>query len=132
MPEREHRRWRSAPVSRPRQACLAADGTAMHGSRRSDGTRAGVFHLARHSDAVVTTVQATGAKHTETAAFTGAPDRLADEDLAGCLITADALHTVRAHASYLHRRAAHYLFYVTTNRAALHARLAGLPWKQVG
>ncbi|MBB4930638.1 putative transposase YbfD/YdcC [Lipingzhangella halophila] len=91
-----------------------------------------MFHLARHSDAVVTTAQSIGAKHTETAAFTAALDHLAEEDLAGRVITADALHTVKAHASYLHRRGAHYLFYVKTNRAALHAHRAGLPWKQVG
>ncbi|MDS1269629.1 transposase family protein [Lipingzhangella sp. LS1_29] len=71
VPEREHRRRCSTGVTRTRQACLAADGKAMRGSRRGDGTRAGVFHLARHSNAVVTTAQAIGAKHTETAAFTG-------------------------------------------------------------
>ncbi|MDT0301314.1 ISAs1 family transposase [Streptomonospora wellingtoniae] len=130
VPEREHRRTlrRPAAAEGSRWIRLAADGKAMRGSRRSNGTRTGVFHLCRHSDGVITAAEPIGAKHTETAAFIRALDRL---EAADCLITADALHTVKAHASYLHRRGAHYLFYVKANRARLHERLARLPWRQV-
>jgi predicted transposase YbfD/YdcC len=49
-------------------------------------------------------------------------------DLTGATITADALHTTRAHAHYLHRRGADYVFTVKENQHRLHARLAALPW----
>ncbi|HET9142334.1 ISAs1 family transposase [Actinophytocola sp.] len=53
---------------------------------------------------------------------------LDDLDLTGAVITADALHTTRAHARYLHRRGAHYVFTVKANQHRLHQRLAALPW----
>lgn len=36
-------------------------------------------------------------------------DRIDDADLAGTVVTADALHAQRNHATYLHERGAHYL-----------------------
>jgi hypothetical protein len=47
------------------------------------------------------------------------------------LITADALHTQREHADYLHARGAYYLLTVKRNQPTLHAALAGLPWAAV-
>lgn len=133
--EREQRkavRRADAPerTTPPRIQALAADGKTMRGSRRKDGTRSGVFHLARHSDATVVAATAIGAKHTETAAFITALDTLDDDQVRGRLITADALHTVQGHAHYLRGRGAHYLFYVKSNRKKLHERLKGLPWSQ--
>ena len=53
-------------------------------------------------------------------------------DLAGAVITADALHARRAHAGYLSgQRGAHYLITVRRNQPGLHAQLAALPWRQV-
>ena len=49
-------------------------------------------------------------------------------DLAGVVVTADALHTTRALARYLTRRDAHYVFTVKENQHRLHTRLAALPW----
>jgi len=65
----------------------------------------------------------------EIAAFTATLDTL--PNLREVLITADALHTQREHANYLHRRGAHYLFTVNRNRPTLHAALAALPWAAV-
>lgn len=55
-------------------------------------------------------------------------DRL---DIAGAVITADALHAQRDHATYLARRGAHYLLIVKRNQPGLHAPLAALPWHDV-
>src|SRR5829696_1542158 len=44
---------------------------------------------------------------------------------------ADALHTQRDHASFLIDRGADYLLVVKANQPALHAQLAGLPWRQI-
>src|SRR5581483_9878577 len=57
---------------------------------------------------------------------------LAGVELAGAVVTADALHTQRAHADYLVlERGAHYLVTVKGNQPALFAQLKALPWKQV-
>jgi predicted transposase YbfD/YdcC len=47
------------------------------------------------------------------------------------LVTADALHAVRSHATYLHECGAHYILTVKSNQPSLRAQLAGLPWAQV-
>jgi len=56
---------------------------------------------------------------------------LAGLDLAGVVVTADALHTQRDHASFLVDRGADYLLVVKANQPTLHAQLAGLPWQQI-
>lgn len=67
-------------------------------------------------------------KESEIGAFITVLDRF---DLHGCVVTADALHTQRSHARYLHRHGGHYLFTVKGNQPGLHATCAGLPWAQV-
>ncbi len=49
-------------------------------------------------------------------------------DLAGCLITADALHCQRGHADFLAARGGHYLFTVKANQPTLRQALRRLPW----
>jgi predicted transposase YbfD/YdcC len=52
-------------------------------------------------------------------------------DIAGAVITADALHAQREHATYLAGRGAHYLLIVKRNQPSLHTQLAALPWRDV-
>jgi len=47
------------------------------------------------------------------------------------VVTADQLHTQRAHATYLHQRGAHYVFTVGGNQPKLYAALDELPWQQI-
>jgi predicted transposase YbfD/YdcC len=56
-------------------------------------------------------------------------DRL---DLAGTVITADALHTQREHADWLvaHKHA-DYLLVVKQNQPTLHQQLKALPWRKI-
>jgi predicted transposase YbfD/YdcC len=56
---------------------------------------------------------------------------LARLDLAGAVITADAMHTQRDHASFLVEAGADYLLVVKANQPTLHAQLAALPWRQI-
>ena len=51
--------------------------------------------------------------------------------IGGAVITADAMHAQRGHATYLAGRGAHYLFTVKRNQPGLFAQLAALPWRQV-
>jgi len=48
------------------------------------------------------------------------------------LITADAAHTNRNHAHYLHQRGGHYLLSAKGNQPTLLRRLRALPWTQIG
>jgi hypothetical protein len=64
----------------------------------------------------------------EPTAFVPLLDRI---DLTNVLITADALHTQRGHAEYLHVRGGHYLLIAKANQPTLHDQLVGLPWRQI-
>jgi predicted transposase YbfD/YdcC len=69
-----------------------------------------------------------GAKTNEIPMFPVLCDRI---EIGGAVITADAMHAQRGHATYLAGRGAHYLFTVKRNQPGLHAQLAALPWRQV-
>jgi predicted transposase YbfD/YdcC len=68
-------------------------------------------------------------KGSEVAAFTTLLDQV---DLTDVLVTADAVHTNRHHADYLHERGGHYLLTAKGNQPTLLRRLRALPWKQIG
>jgi hypothetical protein len=106
---------------------IACDGTTIRGSRTADGTTA-LFAVFEHRHRLVLTQRAiTGGN--QIAAFAATLDTLPDRR--GVLVTADALHTQREHADYLHRRGGHYLFTVKRNQPTLLAALAALPWAAV-
>lgn len=116
---------RAAPRSRPAPspaARPAATPAAGIGSRI--WCRCSTRPLAWSSDRV-----AVAAKSNEIAAFTTVLDEL---DLTEVLITADAAHTNRNHADYLHQRGGHYLWTAKLNQPTLLRRLRTLPWKQIG
>ena len=53
-------------------------------------------------------------------------------DLAGAVVTADALHAQREHAEFLvTEKNAHYILTVKNNQPSLHAQLKNLPWRQI-
>jgi predicted transposase YbfD/YdcC len=53
-------------------------------------------------------------------------------DLAGCVITADAMHTQREHAEFVvTTKNAHYILVVKKNQPGLYAQIKNLPWRQV-
>ncbi|WP_327710584.1 ISAs1 family transposase [Streptomyces sp. NBC_00464] len=107
---------------------LAVDGKAARGSRHDQ-------ELAAHLLAAVT---GSG----QTIGQLRVPDRtneitcfaalLAPFDLHEVTVTADALHTQRAHARFLvEQKQAHYLLVVKANQPALFAALRSLPWPKV-
>jgi len=81
-----------------------------------------------HSDGIVVAQRQVEQKTSEIAWF--AP-LLAQIDLTGRVITADALHTTRDHARYLHERGGHYVFIVKENQHRLHGQLTTLPWHEI-
>jgi predicted transposase YbfD/YdcC len=122
-----------APTRRPRppQRALAIDGKTLRGAHPPDGDGRPVHLLA----AMEHTSRAVWAQHQ----VGGAPEEvpglrplLAGLDLAGVVVTADALHTHAAAAELLVAgKRAHYLFTVKANQPTLLAHLQQLPWRLV-
>jgi hypothetical protein len=106
---------------------LAVDGKRLRGSAGSGHQVHLLAALDHHDGAVLAQRHLDGAPG-EVPAF--AP-LLAGLDLAGVVVTADALHTQRDHASFLVGRGAEDLLVVKADQPTLHAQLAGLPWRQI-
>jgi len=124
----------AAPAGRRR--VLAVDGKTLRGSRHTD--RDGALVVGRHLLAVIdqhTRVVLgqldVAGKTNEITAFTPLLDTLTSIDLAGTVVTADALHTQREHVEDLHTRGAHWVLTVKGNQPRLRRQLAALPWRQV-
>ena len=69
-----------------------------------------------------------GAKTNEIPMFPLLLDRI---DTTEAVITADAMHAQRGHATYVAGHGAHYVLMVKRNQPGLFAKLAALPWRQV-
>jgi predicted transposase YbfD/YdcC len=115
-------------LARSRLRAVAVDGKTSRGAHRADGTRVHLPGAAEHGGHLLDHLEV-GVKHNETSHFTELPDPL---DLAGAVVTFDALHTVRANLNWLAEdKKAHYIAIVKRNQPLLHARVRALPWRQV-
>ncbi|MER5664618.1 transposase [Streptomyces mirabilis] len=70
-----------------------------------------------------------GEKTNEITCFQPLLETLAD--LAGVVVTSDAMRTQREHAGYLLNRGAQYIVIAKGNQKKLHKQLKSLPWKQI-
>jgi predicted transposase YbfD/YdcC len=120
-----------AQRGRPRQRAVAIDGKTLRGARDAAGDgrpvhlRAAMDHTSR---AVLAQHQVGGAPEE----VPGFRPLLAGLDLAGVVVTADALQTHPEAAKFLVAdKQAHYLFVVKANQPTLLARCTGLPWHRV-
>ena len=112
-----------------RRRLVAVDGKTLRGSRRGGSPGRHLLAALDHTHGVVLGQVDVEAKTNEIPMFTTLLDRI---ELSGAVVTADAMHAQRAHASYLvDRRDAHYLLTVKGNQPSLHAQLAALPWHDV-
>lgn len=111
------------PATDPSPAAIAVDGKTLRGSR-TDGTAVHLLAATGHHDQTVIAQRQIETKSNEIPAFTPL-------DLAGKIITADALHTQTDHARHLTAAGADYVFIVKGNQPALHRQLKDLPWKDV-
>ena len=115
-------------LARGRLPAVAVDGKTSRGARRGDGTRVHLLGVAEHGGRLLDHLEV-GVKHNETSHFT---ELLEPLDLAGAVVTFDALHTVRANLDWLAgEKKAHYIAVVKKNQPLLHARVKALPWRQV-
>jgi predicted transposase YbfD/YdcC len=118
---------RLRPPGPRRRRVVAVDGKTLRGSAHQ-GHQVHLLAALDHHDGAVLAQREVGAATNEIAAF---QPLLAGVDLAGVVVTADALHTQRDHAAFLVGRGADYLLVVKANQPGLHAQLTRLPWRQV-
>jgi predicted transposase YbfD/YdcC len=118
------------PASAPwQQRAIAIDGKTLRGATQPQDRPAHLLAAMDHATgAVLAQRQVDGAPEE----VTGFQPLLADLDLAGVIVTADALHTKRDAAKFLVvDKHAHYVLTVKGNQPTLHTQLRALPWREV-
>ncbi len=107
---------------------IAVDGKTLRGSAAATEPGEHLLAALDHAHCAVLGQVEVGAKTNEIPMFPVLLDRV---DISGAVITADAMHAQRCHATYLARRGAHYVLTVKRNQPGLFAQLAYLPWRQI-
>jgi predicted transposase YbfD/YdcC len=108
--------------------CIAIDGKTLRGSGRDGEPGRHLLAALDHAHGVVLGQVDVQTKTNEIPLFATLLDRI---DIAGAVVTADAMHAQRAHADYLIGRGAHYVLTVKRNQPQLHTQLTALPWGEV-
>ncbi|MFE2189046.1 ISAs1 family transposase [Streptomyces sp. NPDC059455] len=108
---------------------LAADGKSLRGAARAKDWKIHLLAALEHTTGLVLAQLDVGEKTNEITCFQPLLDTVAD--LAGVVVTSDAMHTQREHADYLLGRAAHYIVVVKGNQKKLRRQLKSLPWKDI-
>jgi predicted transposase YbfD/YdcC len=135
--------WLTDTTAMTRVTALAPTGGSGHSSGRwrstarrcaargagADGRRVHLLACMDHTSRTVLAQRQVGGAPEEVPAFQPLLDGL---DLAGAVVTADALHTHPDAAEFLVAgKQAHYLFTVKANQPTLLARCQRLPWHRV-
>jgi predicted transposase YbfD/YdcC len=107
------------------------DGKAVRGARNADGTQVRLLAALVGADAASSVVAAQAAVGAKTNEVPVAAVVLGQLDLHGKVVTADALHTVKATARFIHEGGGEFVFPVKENRRALFDAIDALPWKHV-
>lgn len=113
---------RTAPGPGRRRA-VVVDGKTLRGSGHGGEDSRHLLAAFDHAHGIVLGQVDVGAKTNEIPRFTALLDRI---EITGAVITADALHAQRDHATYLAGRGAHYLLIVKRNQPSLYAQLAAI------
>jgi predicted transposase YbfD/YdcC len=108
---------------------LSVDGKALRGAAKAKGRKIHLLAAVEHATGLVLAQLDVDDKTNEVTRFRPLLDAVAD--LAGVVVTSDALHTQREHAAYLLGRRAHYIVIVKGNQKHLRNQLKSLPWKDI-
>lgn len=103
---------------------LHVDGKTVRGAKDTHGGQVHLLAAMTSATGLVVAQTEVGLKTNEIPMFGVLLDTL---PIAGTLITADTLHTQRAHAEYLHQRDADFIFCVKENQPKLFGALDALP-----
>jgi predicted transposase YbfD/YdcC len=107
------------------------DGKTIRGAKDADGNQVHLLAALLGPDAAHSVVAAqaeVGAKTNEVPMAAAVLDQI---DLHGKIVTADALHTVKATANHIHQRGGQFVLPVKENRQALFDALDALAWTDV-
>ena len=112
-----------------RPVLLAVDGKTVRGAVNADGHQTHLLAAMTHRHGLAIAQTEVDGKTNEIPMLPTLLDQI--DDLAEVVVTADALHTQRATARYLHKRGAEFVFCVKENQPKLFAALNALPWNDV-
>ena len=106
------------------------DGKAVRGARDADGNQVRLLAALVGPDAATSVIAAQTEVGVKTNEVPMATVVLGQIDLDNKIVTADALHTVKATASHIHEHGGEFVLPVKENRRALFDALDALPWDQ--
>jgi predicted transposase YbfD/YdcC len=106
------------------------DGKAIRGAKDADGNQVRLLAAMAGPDAAASVIAAQAEVGKKTNEVPMAAVVLGQIDLDGKVVTADALHTVKATANFIHDHGGEFVFPVKENRRALFDALDALPWDQ--
>ncbi len=111
---------------------VAVDGKAVRGAVGADGAQTHLLAAATHGEQLVLGQVQVGVKSNEIPQFAPLINGLAAAgvDPSTIVITADALHCQRGHATYLHNLGAQFCFPVKHNQPGVYTALDALAWAQ--
>ena len=107
------------------------DGKAVRGARDACGNQVRLLAALVGPDAAASVVAAQAEVGVKTNEVPMAAVVLGRIDLTNKIVTADALHTVKATANHIHDHGGEFVLPVKENRRALFDALDALPWGQV-
>lgn len=107
---------------------FAIDGKSVRGARRKGSARSFLVAAFDHASGMVAAQVGIGSKGSEITAARTLPDLL---DLAGAVVTMDALHTQHATAAKIRAAGAHFVLTVKANQKTLYRLLKALPWVEM-
>nr|WP_103533737.1 ISAs1 family transposase [Streptomyces sp. SM11] len=108
---------------------LAVDGKSLRGAAKAKDRKIHLLAALEHATGLVPAQLDVGGKTNEITCFQPLLDTVAD--LAGTVVTSDAMHTQHEHADYLMGRGAHYIVIAKGNQKKLRRQLRSLPWKDI-
>jgi predicted transposase YbfD/YdcC len=106
------------------------DGKAVRGAKDAGGNQVRLLAALVGPDAAASVVAAQAEVGKKTNEVPMAAVVLGQIDLEGKIVTADALHTVKATANLIHERGGQFVLPVKENRRTLFDALDALPWGQ--
>jgi predicted transposase YbfD/YdcC len=107
------------------------DGKTIRGAKDTEGNQRHLLAALVGPDAAHSVVAAQTEVGAKTNEVPMAAAVLSQIDLNGKIVTADALHTVKATAKHIHERGGQFVLPVKENRRALFDALDALAWKDV-
>lgn len=106
------------------------DGKAIRGAKDADGSQVRLLAAMAGPDAATSVIAAQAEVGKKTNEVPMAKVVLAQVDLNRKVVTADALHTVKATANYIHDHGGEFVFPVKENRRRLFDAVNALPWEK--